>query len=69
MIAPFAWMAAILALILVAVAMYTVAPGAGVLVAIVGLVLMVVVNDRAEDRRWSQRERAERLRRSARRLP
>lgn len=61
--------AAILALILVAVAMYTVAPGAGVLVAIVGLVLMVVVNDRAEDRRWSQRERAERLRRSARRLP
>lgn len=66
MIAPFVWVAAVLALIFVCAAAYVMAPGLGVLLFIVGIVALVVAGDRAERREWEDARR-DRLRESAHR--
>ena len=69
MIAAYAWMAAVLLVVFVAVAAYTVAPGLGVLMFIVGIVALVVLGDRAEQRERDAELEAkrDRLRNAARR--
>ena len=64
------WLGAI-SLIIVAWLLYLVAPGAAVLVVILGLVAIVVIGDRLEEReRMAEVEaKRERLREAARRLP
>lgn len=65
MISVLVWLVVLLA----ATAAYVVAPGLGVLLAIIGTVAAVVVGSRIQDRRWAERQRAERLRSSAARRP